>query len=51
MGQTANLQAIEENHRLLGKLGSGRNGKSWPVVIKFAHYNIRDVIHKNKKKL
>ena len=48
MGETISIQDIDWTHRLPGKKP---NGKSRPVIVKFVHYNTRNLIFKNKKKL
>ena len=36
---------LDRTHRL------GKEGKSRPIIIKFAHYDVRGSVYKNKKKL
>ena len=46
MGEVISIQDIDRTHRLPGKKP---NGKSKLVIVKFVHYNTRNLILKNKK--
>ena len=48
MDEPISIQDIDQTHRLLWKKP---NGKSSPVIVKFLHYNTRNLIFKNKKSL
>ena len=48
MGETISIQDIDRTHRLPVKKPKR---KSKPVIVKFARYNTRNLIFKNKKSL
>ena len=48
MEQTISTQNVDQTHRLSDKKVKA---KSQPIVVDFTCYNIRKVIHKNKKKI
>ena len=47
MQEEINIEDLDRTHRI----GKVNNGKSRPIIVKFARYNVRKKIFHNKRKL